>query len=252
MHVVVSHFFHSSYGLSWSPLLKGHLLSSSEDQSVCLWDINGTPDAGNQLGALAKFSAHQGSVEDVQWHLHHENFFGSVGDDKRLMLWDTRESTKPTSNIVAHEAEVNCLSFNPFSEWVLATGSSDKNLGLWDLRNLKQRLHTFAGHTHQIYQVQWAPFAETILGSCAQDRRLHVWDLGKIGAPQTPEDAEDGPAELLFVHGGHTSKVTDFDWNKNESWVVASVADDNILQIWQMAENIHNDFDEDADTMDTN
>jgi histone-binding protein RBBP4 len=216
-----------------------------------LWDINGTPDGNNELGALSKFSAHQGSVEDVQWHLHHENFFGSVGDDKRLMLWDTRDASKPTSNVLAHDAEINCLSFNPFSEWVLATGSSDKTVGLWDLRNLKQRLHTFVGHTNQIYQVQWAPFEETILGSCAQDRRLHVWDLAKIGAPQTPEDAEDGPPELLFVHGGHTSKITDFDWNRNEAWVVASVADDNILQIWQMAENIHNDF-EDADAMDTN
>ena len=47
---------------------------------------------------------------------------------------------------------------------------------------------------------------------------------------QTPEDAEDGPPELLFVHGGHTSKVSDFSWNPLDDWVVASVAEDNILQ----------------------
>ena len=28
----------------------------------------------------------------------------------------------------------------------------------------------------------------------------------KIGEEQSPEDAEDGPPELLFIHGGHTAK----------------------------------------------
>ncbi len=50
-------------------------------------------------------------------------------------------------------------------------------------------------------------------------------------APQTPEDAEDGPPELLFIHGGHTSKISDLAWNPNDDWVLASVAEDNILQV---------------------
>ena len=37
----------------------------------------------------------------------------------------------------------------------------------------------------------------------------------KIGEEQTAEEAEDGPAELLFIHGGHTSKVNDLAWNPN-------------------------------------
>lgn len=48
---------------------------------------------------------------------------------------------------------------------------------------------------------------------------------------QTPEDSEDGPPELLFIHGGHTSKISDLAWNPNDDWVVASVAEDNILQV---------------------
>ncbi len=81
------------------------------------------------------------------------------------------------------------------------------------------------------------------MGSASSDRRIHIWDLSRIGEEQTPEDAEDGPPELLFIHGGHTSKISDFSWNMNDRWVIASVADDNILQIWQMAENIYNDED---------
>lgn len=61
----------------------------------------------------------------------------------------------------------------------------------------------------------------------------HKWVL-KLGAflcVQSPEDAEDGPPELLFIHGGHTSKISDFAWNATDDWVVASVAEDNILQV---------------------
>ena len=68
-----------------------------------------------------------------------------------------------------------------------------------------------------------------------------VWDLSRIGDEQAPEDMEDGPPELLFIHGGHTSKISDFAWNPSDDWTLASVAEDNILQVWQMAENIYND-----------
>ena len=69
----------------------------------------------------------------------------------------------------------------------------------------------------------------------------------KIGMEQSAEDAEDGPPELLFIHGGHTSKVSDFAWNETDPWVLSSVAEDNILQVWQMAENIYNEADGPAD-----
>lgn len=46
---------------------------------------------------------------------------------------------------------------------------------------------------------------------------------------------------LQFIHGGHTAKISDFSWNPNEPWVICSVSEDNIMQVWQMAENIYND-----------
>ena len=59
------------------------------------------------------------------------------------------------------------------------------------------------------------------------------------------EFAKDGPPELLFIHGGHTNKISEISWNTNpaatngEEWYAASVAEDNILQIWHMAEPIY-------------
>ena len=40
-------------------------------------------------------------------------------------------------------------------------------------------------------------------------------------------------ASVLLCRG-HTSKVSEFHWNENDEWVVASVSEDNVLQIWQM------------------
>lgn len=66
----------------------------------------------------------------------------------------------------------------------------------------------------------------------------------RIGDEQLELDAEDGPPELLFSHGGHKAKISDFSWNKNEPWVISSVADDNTVQVWQMAESIYRDDDD--------
>ena len=237
------------YGLSWNPTTEGHLLSASDDQTVCLWDVNSSSMAkGGALRAKSIFKAHNAVVEDVAWHVLHESIFGSVGDDHKLMIWDTRspEANRPSQIVEAHNAEVNCLSFNPYSEFILATGSADKTVALWDLRNLKLKLHSFESHKDEIFQVQWSPHNETILASSGTDRRLHIWDLSKIGEEQSPEDAEDGPPELLFIHGGHTAKISDFSWNATEPWVIASVSEDNIMQVWQMADNIYNEDEGEA------
>lgn len=127
------------------------------------------------------------------------------------MIWDTRhDSRSPIYQVDASTAEINSLSFNPYGEFLIATASSDKTVSLWDLRNLKQMLHSFTGHTDQVMNVRWSPHFETILASSGADSRVMMWDISRIGEQQSPQDAEDGPPELLFIHGGHTAKCSGF------------------------------------------
>ncbi|TPX42060.1 hypothetical protein SeMB42_g03397 [Synchytrium endobioticum] len=236
------HHAKEGYGISWNPRVAGLLLTASEDTTIAQWDVQGTSKERRQMDPVRVYSGHTAWVMDVAWHMRDECLFGSVGDDKKLLIWDTRskDSNKAVSTVErAHNLEVSCINFHPSNEFLLVSGSADKTVALWDMRNFKMRLHTLEGHQDEILQVGWSPHHETILASSSGDRRLNVWDLSRIGEEQTAEDAEDGPPELLFVHGGHTNKISDFSWNHNEPWVLCSVAEDNVCQIWQMASNIY-------------
>nr|SCA59490.1 CAF1-55DUP [Drosophila subobscura] len=229
------------FGLAWNPKGTGSLLSASDDKTICLWDINATPKAHRVIDAKNIFKGHSAPVQDVAWHCQHDSVFGSVADDRKLMIWDIRngETTEPLSTVDAHAAEVNCLCFNPMSQFTLISGSADKTIALWDMRNLGKKLHSFVGHSGEITQIQWSPVNETIIASACSARRLNVWDLSKIADEPSPEDDEDGPPELLFIHGGHMSKINDFSWSPSLicPWIMCSVSDDNVLQVWQMAES---------------
>jgi histone-binding protein RBBP4 len=257
------------FGLSWSPNEQGGLLSCADDMLICHYDVHailagetasgpGTlsssppkerPSALNgppQYGPLRVYTGHKAVVEDVAWCIHNPHLFISVGDDRQVMLWDTRDanSTRAAAAFEAHKAEVNCAAFSPFSANVFATGSNDCTVAMWDVRYLKMKMHSFEAHTDAIQQLAWSPTEETILASAGADRRLMLWDLSRIGQEQSAEDAEDGPPELVFVHGGHTAKISDFGWSQNEPWLIASVAEDNILQVWQVGEHIYAEDDD--------
>ncbi|RKO91312.1 WD40-repeat-containing domain protein [Blyttiomyces helicus] len=184
------------YGMSWAPRKEGILLTASEDTTICMWDIRGFTKETRTMSPMQVYTGHTAWVEDVAWSQLMGTVFASVGDDKLLILWDSRKPER-TETVDAHESEINCVAFNPKNEYLLATGSADKTVVLWDIRNFRQRLHTFEGHQEDILQLAWSPHNETILASSSADRRLNIWDLSRIGEEQTPEDMEDGPPELL-------------------------------------------------------
>jgi histone-binding protein RBBP4 len=116
-----------------------------------------------------------------------------------------------------------------------------QTIALWDIRKLNVKLHSFEAHRDEVLQLAWSPHDPTIFASSSADRRVHLWDISKIGEEQTPDDAEDGPPEMLFVHGGHTNRPTDLSWcpNVEKRFHLATVAEDNVVMVWQPSKNIY-------------
>lgn len=70
-------------------------------------------------------------------------------------------------------------------------------MGLFDIRKIDKKLHSMELHEGEVTQVAWSPHDDPILASAGTDRRIVIWDLRNIGQEQTPEDAEDGPPEIM-------------------------------------------------------
>lgn len=217
------------FGLAWNPSSPAALLSSSDDGSICVWDLN---QSAKSIPALNTWIGHSDAVEDVSWHARSPHVFGSVGDDMQILIWDTRgaSSTKPFIQVTsAHAADIHSIAFNPHHEFLLATSSADRLVKIWDMRNTSEAIYQLQGHEQEVFQVEWAPFDPSVLASCGADRRTRVWDLKTIADVTKPNE--------VFIHGGHSDKISDLSWNPVLKWVIASVSDDNILQVWQMDRN---------------
>ena len=232
------------FALEWNPFTEGQLISGSEDNSVCLWDLEKDFSKDNMTIAPARrFTQHSACVNDVQYHpMHGKNLYGSVSDDLTMQLMDLRVSDDSKPSIIfrnAHTDAINSLSFHPTIDKLFATGSADKTIGVFDLRFPEHgKIHSLEGHKDVITKVDWHPHDSAIIASASNDRRIIFWDLSKAGAEQTPEDAEDGPPEMLFMHGGHTNRVSDFSWNRNDPWVMCSAAEDNLIQCWRASRHL--------------
>lgn len=234
----------NGYGLSWNPHKKGYLLTASDDKTVILTDVSKL----DTTAQVCKFTTHKDIVNDAKWHQFDENLFGSVSDDKYFYLFDIRTPDEPVSRFYHPESEgINSLSFSPFSQYLVATGNTNSNISLLDTRKLSTKsgvsdglLHTMMGHSDSITSLEFSPHKDGMLASGSQDRRLILWDLFKIGEEQAQEDAEDGCPELFMMHAGHTGAVTDLSWCPYKDWTIGSVADDNIVHLWEIGKTLLN------------
>lgn len=217
-------------------------------------------EGSRTLKPARKYTHHSQIVNDVQYHPVSKSLIGTVSDDLTMQIIDVRlpeTNRAPVTAKRGHSDAINALAFNPTSEVLVATASADKTVGIWDLRNTKEKIHTLEGHNDAVTSLSWHPQEVGVLGSGSYDRRIMFWDLSKVGEEQLPDDQEDGPPELcvpstsklmstcnanshtrLFMHGGHTNHLADFAWNPNDPWLVCSAAEDNLLQIWKVADSI--------------
>lgn len=236
----LTHHGENGYGISWNKFQLGLLATGADDKTVYVHKVDETVEQ------VLKINQHEDIVNDVKWHSFDENLLASVSDDKYMNLYDIRTGSKPILRYYGKESQgINSLSFSPFSSSLLAMGNANSNISLVDLRQMNASgtggiLHTMMGHSDAITSLEFSPHQDGIVASGSQDRRVMIWDLSKIGEEQVQEDAEDGCPELFMMHAGHTGGVTDLNWCPYKDWTLSSVADDNIVHVWEVSKGLLN------------
>ncbi|KAI5189767.1 histone-binding protein RBBP4 [Nematocida sp. AWRm77] len=215
------------YGLVWHPSQEGVLFTAGEDQAVCTFDVS---SGGKLTGCLKQ----EESINDISLSPEGDCMVLGLGVSGAVVV-DRRDGGKK----VLRTGATHCAQFSLDNVHLVATGGENGSVQVFDLRNEGAPLHVLDGHEgKEITQVQWSPHFPSVLASGSANKRVVIWDLDKIGAPQTEEDKEDGPPELLFVHAGHTNTVSDICWNPQEPWEIATVGEDCMVQMWQISADI--------------
>lgn len=239
----------NGYCLSWNKHTQGHLLTSLGNDKIAVRDVNSVAGAhDDRAGVVLEASGHSDVINDVSWHSTDANLFASVSDDERMLLFDVRTPKDAVASYRSVSSQgINSLAFSPFTGNLLALGGANSNINLVDLRMLtnaasKQAsaglLHTMMGHGEAITCMEFSPHIDGVLASGSQDRRVIIWDTRKIGEEQVQEDAEDGSPEIFMMHAGHTGAITDLSWCPFSEWTLATLADDNIVHLWQVSKTL--------------
>ncbi|KAI5179332.1 histone-binding protein RBBP4 [Pancytospora epiphaga] len=210
------------FALDWNPNQFGELASGGEDKLVNIFDIN--------KGVIATFSKHESIVNDVSYSRFNPKVLSSVSDDMKLVIHDLRGEGTSTVLEKAHFSVIDTCAFSPHRAELLVTGAADNTLKVWDVRNTIAPAFLLRGHKDPMNKVAWSPHYESILASAGKDRRVILWDLNKSDYVGDMESSE-----ILFIHGGHTDVVDDFDWNPTEPLEIASVSADGMLHIWKIS-----------------
>ncbi|PFH38251.1 RbAp46 [Besnoitia besnoiti] len=243
------------FGLAWNLSREGLLASTSNAGSICLHDITAASlaaarDAGELAPAagspLRTFQCTDTAVNDCCWVAGEADLLATCADDGVVSLWDSRErsSTFPAVLLKASEKDlVTCICADENQPFTLVCGDNHGNLRVLDRRRGDRPVHVIdAAHQGEVTRVAFSPVQSGLLASASRDRFVSLWDLKRVGEEQSEEDAEDGPPELLFSHGGHLAAVSDVAWNREGhdalDKVVASVGEDNRLQIWQLKHSV--------------
>ncbi|AJV34031.1 Hat2p [Saccharomyces cerevisiae YJM270] len=225
----------NGYALSFSTLVKGRLLSGSDDHTVALWEVGSGGDPTKPVRTWNDL--HSDIINDNKWHNFNKDLFGTVSEDSLLKINDVR-ANNTTIDTVKCPQPFNTLAFSHHSSNLLAAAGMDSYVYLYDLRNMKEPLHHMSGHEDAVNNLEFSSHVDGVAVSSGSDNRLMMWDLKQIGAEQTPDDAEDGVPELIMVHAGHRSSVNDFDLNPQIPWLVASAEEENILQVWKCSHSL--------------
>lgn len=197
------------FAVKWNASDK-HLLSSSVDQTVIVWDVvNGK--------LQQKYALHNGPCVDVAWR--DLNSFASCSTDKLIYVCEVGKK-EALRSFDGHEDEVNYISWDRTGHY-LASCSDDCTSRIW-MMDRAECLHTLR-HDNKISSLAWSNGTESglplLLASASYDNTTKVWDAKKGTCVYTLVGHNMPVYSVEFSHDGH---------------YLASGSYDHMLLVWSM------------------
>lgn len=211
------------------------LLSSSKDNSIRLWKLD-----GSIMTCICVGKQHTGSVGSVSFSQTHFSFAVSVAQDGCLKLWNI--SLKPNERIlscsrteIAHQKDINCVTVAP-NDKIIATASQDKTAKIWsDSLNL---VGVLRGHKRGIWCIRFSPVDQVVATSSA-DCTIKLWSVSDLSCLKTFEGHDASILRIEFLSFGTQIVSTGADglvklFSLKTSEVVCSL-DQHESRIWALA-----------------
>ncbi|CAG0920058.1 unnamed protein product [Notodromas monacha] len=216
------------FAVDWSPTVPGNLLTGDCRNKIHLWKPSNEANTWNV--DQRPFSAHTGSVEDIQWSPSEASVFASCSVDKSVRVWDVRAQPHKACMITvseAHTSDANVISWNRVDPFIVS-GGDDGVLNVWDLREISSNAPTpiasFKHHSAPITTVEWNCNDPSVFASGGEDDQIALWDIA------CEKDDADGdvvmdevPPQLLFIHQGQ-EKIKELHWHPQIPGLVISTA----------------------------
>ncbi|XP_022131253.1 WD repeat-containing protein 70 [Momordica charantia] len=127
----------------WHPKTKETILTSSEDGSLRIWDVN---DFKGQKQVIKPKLARPGRipVTTCAWDREGKSIAGGIGDGS-IQIWNLKPGwgSRPDLHIEnSHSDDITALKFSSDGK-ILLSRSFDGSLKVWDLRQMKKPLKVF-------------------------------------------------------------------------------------------------------------
>ncbi|CAK7349500.1 unnamed protein product [Dovyalis caffra] len=127
----------------WHPKAKETILTSSEDGSLRIWDVN---DFKSQKQVIKPKLARPGRVPvtTCSWDREGKRIAAGIGDGS-IQIWSLKPGWGSRPDVFVekgHTDDITCLKFSSDGQ-ILLSRSFDGSLKVWDLRQMKEALQVF-------------------------------------------------------------------------------------------------------------
>lgn len=156
----------------WHPKTKETILTSSEDGSLRIWDVN---DFKSQKQVIKPKLARPGRVPvtTCAWDREGKSIAGGIGDGS-IQIWSLKPGWGSRPDIYVangHSDEITGLKFSSDGR-ILLSRSFDGSLKVWDLRQMKTALKSFEDLPNHYSQtnVAFSPDEQLLLTGTSVER----------------------------------------------------------------------------------